>query len=87
VCAAELSAAGFRDVESRVVRLPVDYASVHAYYQPFMRASAPLVALGKKLGDAAFSAACERVRTLLHERYGDGPLALEAAAIFTSGVR
>jgi len=87
VCEAELKAAGFRDVEARVVRLPVQYASVGAYFRTFERASAPFVLLRKKLGDAAFAAATERCLAALRGRYGEGPLELECAAIFTCGVR
>jgi ubiquinone/menaquinone biosynthesis C-methylase UbiE len=87
VCAAELAAAGFREVEARVVRLPASHTSVDSFWQAMERASAPLVALRKRLGEAAFSAARERALSHLRERYGAGVVELECAAIFTSGVR
>jgi SAM-dependent methyltransferase len=87
VCAAELAAAGFEQVGSRVVTEPLGFASVEAYWDGFERASAPLALLRNKLDDDDFARVRERVLTALGERCGQGRFTLEAAAIFTSGER
>jgi SAM-dependent methyltransferase len=86
-CAAELGAAGFSAVRTELVELPARQPSVDAYFRSFERAGAPVGLLRKKLGEVGFDAARGRALASLRTRYGEGPLDLTGAAIFTSGVR
>jgi SAM-dependent methyltransferase len=87
VVAGEVRAAGFGQVEARIVRAPVSYASVEDYFRTMQRASAPFVVLKKKLGDRGWQEAMEKTMAALKQRFGDGAVSLEAAAIFTSARR
>jgi ubiquinone/menaquinone biosynthesis C-methylase UbiE len=86
VCAQEMRAAGFADVTATLVRGVLRYPSTDVYWDVMERQGAPMVALRNKLG-VAWPGAVARVRAALRSRYGDGPLELDAEAIFTSGMR
>jgi len=85
--AGELRAAGFRDVETKLVEHEMVVASSDEYWSLHDRAGAPMVLLRQKLGDAAYDAAAEKAKALLRAKLGDGPVTLRLAAIFTTGVR
>jgi SAM-dependent methyltransferase len=87
VCAEEMRAAGFADVDTTIVRGGVRHPSVDAYWNTMERAGAPMAMLRNKLGEAAWQAAAERARTALRSRYGDGEITLACEAIFTTGAR
>jgi hypothetical protein len=87
VCAEEMRTAGFADVSATIVRGSVRYPSVAAYWDAMERAGAPMAMLRNRLGEPAWQAAAERARKVLRSRYGDGEVALEAEAIFATGVR
>jgi SAM-dependent methyltransferase len=87
VCAEEMRTAGFADVSATIVRGSVRYASVAAYWDVMVRAGAPIALLRAKLGETAWQAASERALAALRSRYGSGDVALDAGAIFTTGVR
>jgi SAM-dependent methyltransferase len=87
VVAGEVRAAGFGEVEARTVKARVTFGSVDQYVVSIGRASAPLVLLKKKLGDQGWQDALAKVKAILHERFGDGTLTLDAAAIYTSARR
>lgn len=87
VCRAELEAAGFEGVETQLFQQAVHYDSVESYWADFERASAPLVVLKQKLGDAAFVEASTRILRELRGRVGSAPFALDCCAILTFGER
>jgi SAM-dependent methyltransferase len=86
VCAAEVRAAGFRDVVVEVLDIPARVETVEEYWQTFERAGAPIVLLKQKLG-ARWPAVRQDVLARLHDRFGDGPVELVLSAIFTHGRR
>jgi SAM-dependent methyltransferase len=87
VCADELRAAGFADVTATIVRSGMRYPSAAAYWDAMVRGGAPMAALRARLGEAAWPPVAERALAALRARFGDGELALDAEAIFTTGVR
>lgn len=87
ICAAELRAAGFDGVASKIVTLPVTHESVETFWRSYERAGAPAVLLKKKLGEERWREASARALSHLRERHGQGPLTLQCAAILTSGTR
>jgi hypothetical protein len=87
VCAEEMRAAGFGDVSATIVRGSVRYPSAATYWDVMQRQGAPMAVLRAKLGEEAWQAATERVRGVLHAKYGAGEIELDAEAIFTTGVR
>jgi hypothetical protein len=86
-CASEVRAAGFGDVRTELVTLPVEYDSVGAYWATMERAGAPFVVLRKKLGDERYAEATANAREYLLTKLGSGPVTLQAVAIYTSGTK
>jgi len=86
VCAGELRAAGFREVVAEVLDVPARMGSTGEYWQTFERAAAPIVLLKQRLGER-WPAVREDVLARLRDRFGDGPVELQVAAIFTHGRR
>jgi SAM-dependent methyltransferase len=86
-CAAEVRAAGFRDVRTDLVRAPAEYDSVDAYWGAMERAGAPFVVLRKKLGDDKYGETMRKARDYLVTRLGSGKVTLQAEAIYTSATR
>jgi SAM-dependent methyltransferase len=87
VVAGEVRAAGFGDVETRIVKAPVGFGSVEEYFASIERASAPFVPLKKKLGDQRWQDAVAKAKASLRQRFGDGAFSLDAAAIYASARR
>jgi len=86
-CAAEVRAAGFRDVRTDLVTTTAEYDSVDAYWRTMERAGAPFAVLRKKLGDDRFNEAIQKGREYLLTKLGSGRVTLQAEAIYTSATR
>jgi SAM-dependent methyltransferase len=84
-CVAELEAVGFEQARSQLFKTSVKFASVDDYWRGFERAAAPLALLKKRLGDAEYADVCGRVLAELRDRWGNGELTLECAALLTLG--
>lgn len=84
VCRQELEAVGFEAVETQLFQQRLHFESVDQYWADFARASAPLVLLKQKLGDA-FTATEQRILGELRARFGDGAFTLDCCAILTHG--
>ena len=82
-CAAEVRAAGFRDVRTDIVRATAEYDSADAYWRTMETAGAPMVVLRKRLGDDKFNEAIENGRQYLLTKLGSGRVTLQAEAIYT----
>ncbi|HXJ22235.1 MAG TPA: class I SAM-dependent methyltransferase [Polyangia bacterium] len=86
VCAAEMRAAGFRDVVADVLDVPMRMESVDEYWRVFERAGAPIVLLKQKLG-AGWSGVRQDVLARLRDKAGGGPVVAQLSAIYTHGRR
>ncbi|MFN7972755.1 MAG: class I SAM-dependent methyltransferase [Acidobacteriota bacterium] len=86
-CAAEVQAAGFRDVRTDLVRATAEYDSVDTYWRAMDRSDAPMLVLRKKHGDDRFEEVLRKGRDYLIEKLGSGRVALTAEAIYTSATR
>jgi SAM-dependent methyltransferase len=86
-CAAEVRAAGFRDVRTDLVKATAEYDSVDAYWRTMERAGAPMVVLRKKLGDEKYTETLQKGRDYLLSKLGSGRVTLQAEAIYTSATR
>jgi SAM-dependent methyltransferase len=85
--AAEVRAAGFRDVRTDIVTATAEYDSVDAYWRTMQRAGAPFVVLKNKLGDEKFNAAIRKGHEYLVTKLGTGRVTLQAEAIYASATR
>jgi SAM-dependent methyltransferase len=86
-CATEMRAAGFGDVTTTFSTHAVSFTSVDHYWDMLERGGAPMAVMRKKLGDENWHAATARAEAFLRERFGAGPVEVQAEAIATSGVR
>jgi SAM-dependent methyltransferase len=83
-CVSELREAGFRDVETKEVVHPAQYASTAALWASFERSSAPLALAKSQLG-AAWEPIAKTILERLRARFGDGPQTSELPALITVG--
>jgi ubiquinone/menaquinone biosynthesis C-methylase UbiE len=86
-CHAEMSAAGFRDVEVHPFTASYRFESAASYMEPMTRAAAPLVMLRKKLGEPAWAEIEKRLLAIVERKIPSGGATLSAEALITVGVR
>jgi ubiquinone/menaquinone biosynthesis C-methylase UbiE len=86
-CIRELSAAGFRDVQSQAFSASIRFDSPERYLGMLLRTGAPFPALQKRLGEPAWNALLDRLRTALRHRMPETGADLAAEAIVTSGTK
>lgn len=84
-CEAELDAAGFERARTQLFKSSVKFGSVEEYWRVFEQAAPPVALLRQKLGDAGYGEMSSRILAELRARFGDGPLSLDCAAIFSCG--
>jgi ubiquinone/menaquinone biosynthesis C-methylase UbiE len=84
-CEAELDAAGFERARTQLFKSTVKFASVEEYWRVFQLGAPPVALLKQNLGEAGFAEASVRVLAELRARFGEGPLSLDCAAIFSCG--
>lgn len=73
---AELSAAGFVDVEVHELAHAMDYPSLDAFWASVEKSLAPLVLIRARLGEEAYAPVGRGVLERLRARFGDGPVSL-----------
>lgn len=86
-CIAEMSAAGFHDVQVTKVTDTVHTESPEHYVEAMLRTGAPFRALEQRLGPEAWSAARARLLEAVRKRIPAGGTDLSAEALLTSGRR
>ncbi|HTQ48653.1 MAG TPA: methyltransferase domain-containing protein [Polyangiaceae bacterium] len=86
-CRAEMSAAGFRDVEVHPFTASYRFESAASYTDATTRAAAPLVMLREKLGEPAWAEIEKRVLAIVERKIPAGGATLSAEALITVGVR
>lgn len=86
-CVAEMTAAGFTNVEALPCSASTRVESAEQYLHFLERGGAPLVALRKQLGEDAWAAAHQRMLHSLRRKIPEGGADLTAEAILTSGAR
>lgn len=83
--AAELSAAGFRDVRVEHAPHPITAPSFDAFWSQMERTNAPLALLQKRLG-GRWAAAAPEIRERVRATLGDGPLTIGRGAYLGIGL-
>jgi len=86
-CRAEMSAAGFREVEVHPFTASFRIDSAASYLEATTRAAAPLVMLRKKLGEQVWAEMERRVLAIVERKIPSGGTSLSAEALITVGVR
>jgi SAM-dependent methyltransferase len=87
IARAEISAAGFRDVTVEAVTELLPYPSLAAFWDAAEQATAPIVLLRHRLGEARWQPLARAVYAELERTLGPGPVEERAVALLTSGVR
>lgn len=82
--AAELGAAGFRDVRVEQVPHAITAGSFDEFWESMQRTSAPMVLLQNRLGDR-WKEAAPRIRERVRATLGDGPLTIGRGAFVGLG--
>lgn len=72
----EMLEAGFASVDIKIVKHQLDIPSIEDFWASQERASAPIVLLRNRLGEAAWSEISAKVLAELQSRYGKGSLSL-----------
>jgi ubiquinone/menaquinone biosynthesis C-methylase UbiE len=86
-CIRELTAAGFRDVESHAFTAAMHFDSPDDYLTMILRTSAPVPMLQKRLGEREWGAVVDRMRQAVRRRIPESGVDLPAEAMVTSGTR
>jgi len=86
-CVREMSAAGFRDVTCQPFTASLHVASVQDYLRMLTRSGAGFDAVKKRLGEAAWALALDRLLAALKKRIPEGGTDLAAEALLTVGTR
>ena len=86
-CIAEMSAAGFKDVQVTRVTDTVRAESAEQYVEMMVRTGAPLRALEKRLGPERWAETRKRVVEVVSKRITAGGTDLSAEALLTVGTR
>lgn len=85
--AAEMRAAGFRDVRIHTARHASPFPSLDAFWEGTQRTAAPLVMLKKSLGEDAWREVAAGVRARLAAALGEGPVTSTGQAWLGVGVK
>jgi ubiquinone/menaquinone biosynthesis C-methylase UbiE len=86
-CIAEMSAAGFRDVECRAFTALLRVESPDHYLQVLVRTGAPFPPLRKRLGEEAWRELMVKLRTAIAQRIPEHGMELAAESMLTTGTR
>jgi ubiquinone/menaquinone biosynthesis C-methylase UbiE len=86
-CIAEMSAAGFSDVESIPFTASWRVESAEQYVRFMERSGAPFAMIRKKLGDSAWAAVHQKLLDSIRARLPEGGADLSAEALLTRGTR
>jgi ubiquinone/menaquinone biosynthesis C-methylase UbiE len=84
-CVREMSDAGFGEVTAELFTATAHADSAEHYLRIMARSGAPLVALKKKLGDAAWAETEKRLLAAIRRQVPEGGIDLPAEAILTVG--
>jgi len=86
-CIREMTAGGFKNVETRTVTASLRVTSPEHYADVIIRSGAPLAAMKKKIGDAAFAAVRGKFLEAIRTRIPEAGAELSAEAILTYGIK
>lgn len=83
----ELEAAGFQNIEVRVVAHKNTAENPAAFWASMARSTAPFVLLRRRIGEERWSELSARIFERLTERFGPGPLDVEPQALLGTGTK
>jgi ubiquinone/menaquinone biosynthesis C-methylase UbiE len=86
-CVAEMTRAGFRDVQAQLFSSSVHVDSAEQYLELIVRSAAPFAVMRQKVGEDIWGAMMKNVLAALRKRLPEGGADLSAEAIFTTGTR
>jgi ubiquinone/menaquinone biosynthesis C-methylase UbiE len=84
---AELGAAGFRDIDVRIVAHKQTAQNPGALWGSMAKSTAPFVLLRRRLGEERWSELSARILEKLTARFGPGPLDVEPQALLGVGTK